>query len=192
LKKNKPEIIFSILYSLFLLSSAGCLPAGRHTQLPLPPEASVPSQKFSRPLKSLTILSRFGPREGRFHTGIDLRGHRGGGDPVLASREGKITFASRLSGYGNLIAIQHPDGYTSRYAHLKKILVKKGQRVAALQEIGLVGQTGHATTAHLHFEILTPHSRFLDPYPFLFQSQQIRHSQQRQLTSRQTKTDAGS
>jgi murein DD-endopeptidase MepM/ murein hydrolase activator NlpD len=62
----------------------------------------------------------------------------------------------------------HDDGFSTRYAHLKKMNVKVGQKVKALQEIGIEGRTGRATTEHLHFEILTPKQRFMDPLPYLF------------------------
>ncbi len=61
----------------------------------------------------------------------------------------------------------HDDGFKTRYAHLKSFKVTLGQKVKAGQVIGIVGKTGRATTAHLHFEILTPKSRFLNPRPFL-------------------------
>ncbi len=151
---------------LILILLTGCLYHGR--QYPPPAETTKTSETFTHPVKITKILSRYGPRSGRFHTGIDLLSRRGGGDPVLAARAGRVTMAGRLSGYGNIIAIRHTDGFTSRYAHLKKITVKKGDRVNALQQIGTVGRTGRASTAHLHFEILTPKSRFLDPYPYLY------------------------
>jgi len=127
-----------------------------------------PSEAFQIPLKQFVILSPFGPRRRDFHTGIDLRGRKGGGDPVGASRAGRVIFARRAHGYGKMIVIQHADGYLTRYAHLKWIKVKVGEQVQALQEIGIVGATGRATTAHLHFEILTPARRFMDPAPWLF------------------------
>lgn len=74
---------------------------------------------------------------------------------------------TQLRGYGNIVVIKHEDGFSSRYAHLKKFLVRKGQKVKALQPIGIVGRTGRASTAHLHFEILTPKARFLDPARYL-------------------------
>lgn len=150
-----------------LIVFSGCLPA-RSTR-PLPPEAAPASEKFHVPLKGrVSLLSPYGKRGRRYHTGIDIRARRGGGDPVLASRAGKVVYVGRLSGYGNLISIQHADGFYSRYAHMSRVRVKKNQRVAAGQDIGTVGRTGRASTEHLHFEILTPRSRFVDPYPLVF------------------------
>jgi murein DD-endopeptidase MepM/ murein hydrolase activator NlpD len=101
------------------------------------------------------------------HTGIDLQKNRKGGDLVLASRPGKVVSAQNFSGYGKAVMILHKDGYRSRYAHLRGYKVKVGQKVKAKQPIGIVGQTGRATTPHLHFEILTPDGKFIDPAFFL-------------------------
>src|SRR3954471_22336558 len=74
---------------------------------PLPPESNVqPSALFRAPLRQFDVLSPFGPRGSRYHTGIDIRGHRGGGDPVLASRSGRVTRAQTMSGYGLLVEIK--------------------------------------------------------------------------------------
>jgi murein DD-endopeptidase MepM/ murein hydrolase activator NlpD len=72
-----------------------------------------------------------------------------------------------MSGYGRLVEIRHNDGFTTRYAHLKKMDVKLHQKVHRGQAIGRVGQSGRATTPHLHFEILTPKFRFKNPKDFL-------------------------
>jgi murein DD-endopeptidase MepM/ murein hydrolase activator NlpD len=150
-----------------VLMGAGCLSSRRAG--PLPAEPVFPAEIFKRPLKGpITILSRFGPRGKGHHTGIDLRVNRGKHDPVYASRDGRVVFLGRLSGYGKLISLQHSDGFYTRYAHLHYTDVKKGERVAQGQKIGAVGRTGRASTEHLHFEILTPKSRFLDPYSYLF------------------------
>lgn len=122
-----------------------------------------PSAPFHRPLDHAVTLSKFGPRDGSYHTGIDLRGKRGGGDTVHASRAGRVMSVGFVRGYGKQIEIWHSDGYKSRYAHLKSIKVKLGENVAARQPIGIVGRTGHATTAHLHFEIITPDGYYIDP-----------------------------
>jgi murein DD-endopeptidase MepM/ murein hydrolase activator NlpD len=119
------------------------------------------------PLANAHVISEFGQRGRRFHTGIDLKGKPRGGDPVLASRPGRVTIMTRLSGYGKIIEITHDDGFKTRYAHLKSFKVALGQKVQTGQVIGIVGKTGRATTAHLHFEILTPKSRFLNPRQFL-------------------------
>lgn len=88
------------------------------------------------------------------------RGHRAldigswYGSPVVASDSGYVVYAGwDNSGYGNLIIIDHGNGYRTYYAHLSKILVRRGESVARGQRIGSVGSTGNSTGPHLHFEI---------------------------------------
>lgn len=98
------------------------------------------------------LSSGVGPRWGRQHKGIDIPAPEG--TPIIASREGEITRAEYSSSYGNVVYIDHKDGYTSRYAHMVSLpMVRKGQRVSAGQQIGGVGNTGHSFGNHLHFEI---------------------------------------
>jgi murein DD-endopeptidase MepM/ murein hydrolase activator NlpD len=87
----------------------------------------------------------------RFHGGADIHADRG--TPVHAAGDGTVIFASRQGGYGNVIYVDHGHGLITRYGHLSKILVKKGEVVAAASEIGRVGATGRATGPHLHFEV---------------------------------------
>ncbi|MBX7237072.1 MAG: LysM peptidoglycan-binding domain-containing M23 family metallopeptidase [Caldilineales bacterium] len=76
------------------------------------------------------------------------------GSPVAASDSGFVVYAGwDKTGYGNLIVVDHGNGYTSYYAHLSKIFVRVGESVARGQRIGSVGSTGHSTGPHLHFEI---------------------------------------
>lgn len=150
-----------LLVCLFL--TAGCGPS-RVNQIQVAERVTVqPSSAFQWPLKKARILSRFGKRGKRFHTGIDIQKSRRGKDKVLASRTGKVVEAQKRRGYGNVITIRHPDGYKTRYAHLGSFLVRNGQQVGAEQAIGLVGRSGRATTPHLHFEIVTPNGLFIDP-----------------------------
>ncbi len=73
--------------------------------------------------------------------------------PVTASRSGVVTFVGVAGGYGKLIKIKHSDGYETRYAHLNRIDVKKGQKVSQGQSLGQSGMTGRVTGPHLHFEV---------------------------------------
>ena len=104
----------------------------------------------------LDVTSEFGPRLDPFlgraalHTGIDLRGDTGA--PVRATATGTVTIADRDGGYGNLVEIDHGNGFATRYAHLSTISVAPHQHVEAGQEIGHVGATGRATGPHLHYE----------------------------------------
>lgn len=87
----------------------------------------------------------------RFHEGMDFAADIG--TPVYATADGVVDWADWKSTYGNLIELRHGYNYTTRYAHLSKILVKKGQMVKRGDQIGLVGNTGKSTGPHLHYEV---------------------------------------
>jgi hypothetical protein len=106
------------------------------------------------------ITSFFGvrndPMSGKLqnHDGIDLAGPIG--EVVFATGNGKVIIADHsLSkvGYGNVVLIDHGFGYTTRYAHLHTITVKKGEIVKRGQQIGTLGDTGKSTGPHLHYEV---------------------------------------
>jgi murein DD-endopeptidase MepM/ murein hydrolase activator NlpD len=94
------------------------------------------------------------------HLGTDYAASRG--EPVHTTAIGTITHAGRKGSYGLLVEVEHPKGYRTRYAHLSKITVKKGQRVAQRQSIGRVGTTGRSTGPHLHYEIIK-NGRHINP-----------------------------
>lgn len=108
---------------------------------------------------------------GRRHKGLDLLS--GIGDPIAASKSGRVTFSGEDKGYGYLVEIAHPDGLFTRYAHLSELRVKVGEWVSAGSVVGLSGRTGNANDRrirpHLHFEIryadsaLNPTRGLLDP-----------------------------
>lgn len=104
---------------------------------------------FAWPVSSASISSSYGQRWGRQHKGIDLVGNR----DVKASDEGVVTFAGQKTGYGNVIIINHRNGYETLYGHLDSIGVKVGQVVEKGESIGVMGNTGRSTGTHLHFEI---------------------------------------
>jgi murein DD-endopeptidase MepM/ murein hydrolase activator NlpD len=94
----------------------------------------------------------FGPRGLRFHAGLDYLAPAG--DPVAAAGSGRVVFAARhAGGWGKLVVLAHRSGVRTFYAHLSRIEVRLGQRVAAGSIVGLVGATGQATGPHLHFEV---------------------------------------
>jgi murein DD-endopeptidase MepM/ murein hydrolase activator NlpD len=97
------------------------------------------------------VYSLFGMRWGRMHRGIDISGKSG--TPVLAARDGTVTFAGVKGGYGNIVILGHEDGYETRYAHLSSIKASVGDAVKTGDVIGLMGSTGRSTGPHLHFEI---------------------------------------
>lgn len=97
--------------------------------------------------------SRFHPIDKRtkFHGGLDIAVPIG--TYVSAAGEGKVSFAGRKGGYGNVVIIEHPDGRQTRYAHLSSISVSVGDDVSMGQPIALSGSTGKSTGPHLHFEM---------------------------------------
>lgn len=101
---------------------------------------------------------------GKRHTGIDYAVPEG--TEVFAAEAGAVDFAGfDRTGYGNLIRLGHAGGIGSKYAHLSKILVKRWQRVAKGELIGISGATGNVTGAHLHFET-TENGKAVDPNLF--------------------------
>lgn len=97
------------------------------------------------------VISPFGTRGGRTHTGTDIKLKKG--DSISAACHGVVTMAQTYSGYGKLIILKHENDVETYYSHLSKILVNKGDTIVCNQIIGLAGSTGRATTDHLHFEI---------------------------------------
>ena len=111
-----------------------------------------PNEPFSWPVPGGTPKSVFGSRHGRLHAGVDISAPQGA--DVLASRDGTVVYSgSRFRGYGNVVMIDHGDGFLTVYAHNSKNLVQMGERVARGQVIARVGATGNATGSHCHFEI---------------------------------------
>lgn len=119
------------------------------------------------PLRTLRVTSRYGMRPHpiyrvlRKHNGVDYGAPTG--TPVWAVAGGVVTFCGWQNGYGRHVCVRHDNGYESRYGHLSRILVCKGQRVKQGKTIGLVGQTGDATGPHLDFQLLA-NGRHIDPH----------------------------
>ena len=88
------------------------------------------------------------------------------GEPVLAAGEGRVVRAGWHGGYGKLVEIAHGKGLTTRYAHLSRLDVKKGDRVKPGEQIGGMGSTGRSTGSHLHYEVRLD-GRAVNPMPFL-------------------------
>jgi peptidoglycan hydrolase-like protein with peptidoglycan-binding domain len=125
--------------------------AGPATLTALRAEPPASPVALSWPLPT-PMTDPFGPRGARFHTGIDFPAPTGA--PIAAAGAGRVTYAGNLKGgWGLVVTIAHGSGVRTMYAHLSRIDVKLGARVAAGARIGLVGATGHATGPHLHFEV---------------------------------------
>lgn len=90
-------------------------------------------------------------RRRKMHEGIDFTASTG--TPIHVTGDGVVEIANRQGGYGNCIVINHGYGYKTRYAHLSKYNVNKGQRVTRGQNIGAVGNTGASVGPHLHYEV---------------------------------------
>jgi murein DD-endopeptidase MepM/ murein hydrolase activator NlpD len=98
------------------------------------------------------------------HTGIDLRGDKG--DPVRVTANGTVSIAGWQGGYGNMVEVDHGNGFSTRYGHMSQIDVKVGQAVRIGQTIGLIGSTGRSTGPHLHYETRID-GEPVDPQKFL-------------------------
>ena len=154
---------------IYVLAGRGPMPDPRvapapSTAGPAPPPANLPppalasiavapgAGRFRWPIDGAAVGSPFGTRAGRQHEGIDLPAPIG--TPVHAAADGQVVYAGNgIRGYGNLIVIQHEGDLLTVYAHNSQLLVAQGEKVRAGQRIALVGQTGHATGPHLHFEV---------------------------------------
>jgi murein DD-endopeptidase MepM/ murein hydrolase activator NlpD len=90
-------------------------------------------------------------RWGRMHEGIDIGVPTG--TPIHASAAGKVVYAGWMSGYGNLVAIDHGNGLSTAYGHQERVAVSVGQVVAQGQVIGYSDCTGHCFGPHVHFEV---------------------------------------
>lgn len=141
--------------------------AGEGEPAPEPPIATEqPAVRVALP----RLSSRFGRRGDPFrktaamHYGLDMPGRTG--TPVLASAPGVVRFAGRAGSYGEMVEIAHDDGLATRYAHLSRILVRPGLRVAQGEPVALMGSTGRSTGSHLHFEVRIA-GRAVDPLPWL-------------------------
>lgn len=125
---------------------------------------------LSAPLTQYQLESPFGVRTDPFnhrqamHTGLDLAAPFK--SPVYNTAPGIVTFAGPRGEYGKMVEIDHGFGITTRYGHLHRILVAKGQRLNGREEIGLLGSSGRSTGPHVHYEVVvdgTPQ----DPAKFL-------------------------
>ena len=129
---------------------------------------------LAKPLRYGRLSSNFGYRVDPFlrkpamHSGVDFGAPYG--TPVEATADGIVMHAGFKGGYGRMVEIGHEHGFTTRYAHLSAISVKKGERIAAGAIVGHVGSSGRSTGPHLHYETRRGEEA-LDPTIFLGASQ---------------------
>jgi murein DD-endopeptidase MepM/ murein hydrolase activator NlpD len=110
-----------------------------------------------------------------FHSGIDFPGDHG--QPILAAADGTVSFAGVRNGYGNVVEVEHGNGFMTRYAHLSGFAAREGQKVTRGQPVGRMGSTGRSTGTHLHFEVRV-NGAAIDPRPFLEARQDVLEIQQ--------------
>lgn len=128
------------------------------------------SLPLAQPLDYYYISSRYGKRRDpvnkrwAVHYGLDMAASKK--SPVYVTAPGKVTFVGWKGNYGNFIMVDHGNGIETRYGHLHKILVKKGDTVDYRTKIGLVGSTGRSTGAHLHYEVRVNGTN-VDPFKFI-------------------------
>jgi len=115
-----------------------------------PPDTTPSAAGFIWPVNG-PVTSGFGMRWGRMHEGIDIG--VGYGTPIHAAASGRVVYAGWMSGYGNLVAIDHGGGISTAYGHQSSLAVSVGQIVSQGQTIGYVGCTGHCFGPHLHLEV---------------------------------------
>lgn len=116
------------------------------------------------PVRSGILSSPFGYRHGIFHSGLDIAASKG--EPVRACADGRVVLTGTRKGfrsYGLAVLVDHGRDVLTHYAHLSRILVKRGEKVHKGQTIALVGNTGRTTSPHLHLEVKVG-SKFYNPY----------------------------
>ena len=131
-------------------------------------KASDVHKKHYGSIDGHTITSGFGYRgdigvkgASKYHKGVDLAYRKG--EAVGAKHAGKVVFAGKQSGYGNVVYVQEDNGTVQRYGHLNSIAVKKGDKVGVGTKLGGAGNTGTSGGVHLHYEVRDKNGKALDP-----------------------------
>lgn len=138
--------------------------------------ALVRRMPLAAPLDRYAISSSYGTRRDpinsrqAMHHGVDLISAANA--PIRSPAPGIVVFAGRNGGYGNMVEIDHGRSLRTRYAHLKTIKVKAGEKVAFQQKLGTLGNSGRSTGAHLHYEILIA-GKPADPLNFIKAGQHV-------------------
>ena len=134
-----------------------------HYNSTLPDSFRIDLRNYVMPTPSTKITDIFGyrPNRRRVHQGLDIKVQTG--DTIYAAFDGKVRITSyQRRGYGYYVVIRHNNGIETLYAHLSKRLVDANQNVKAGDPIGLGGNTGRSSGAHLHFETILM-GKSLDP-----------------------------
>jgi murein DD-endopeptidase MepM/ murein hydrolase activator NlpD len=136
---------------------------------------------LGEPATTYYLSSSFGKRKdpinGRwaFHSGVDLAGPVK--TPILATAPGKVVHAGWSGKYGKMVEIDHGNGVRTRYGHLFKVLVKKGDEVRYQDQVALMGSTGRSTGSHVHYEVLVQDKpvnpiKFIEAGRYVFKNEQ--------------------
>jgi len=126
-------------------------PVGAQADRPAPRELPEGPAPFIWPVTSGVVTSDFGPRGESHHDGVDISAPVG--TPVRAVRAGRVLYSDRLRGYGNLIIVDHGQGYATVYAHNLDNRARAGDQIRQGEVIASVGETGRTSGPNLHFEV---------------------------------------
>lgn len=144
-------------YAEIIASLEATTDVQRHTPSLRPVNVGFISSYFGRRMDPIT-----GSRS--MHRGVDFSARKG--TPVFSPADGVVTFSGRWKTYGKVVEISHGHGYVTRYAHLEKQLVRKGQKVKRGDVIARVGASGKSTFSHLHYEVEV-NGRRVDPLKYV-------------------------
>ncbi len=162
IKINEKKLIVGAIINLPYYANNNCKPQNKKI---IKKYKIKSTQIFSWPVKGKTITYFGKQKGGRKNDGINIISAQG--NPVRAALGGKVIYrGNELLAWGNLIIIKHKNNWTTAYAHLDKLLVKKGEIVKTGDIIASVGSTGNVDKSQLHFQV-RKHSKPLDPIKFL-------------------------
>ena len=134
------------------------------------PPLTNPLHDFSYARTGASVGEKINPfyKVAVFHGGLDLISQQG--DPVYATADGTVKDVEHSTkGLGNVVTIDHGNGYLTRYAHLENTKVSRGQKVARGKQIGQVGMSGNSFAPHLHYEVIRDTAK-VDPLNYFFAS----------------------
>lgn len=133
----------------------------------------VKDEEWCYPLRGAKVISPYGHRTGRRHSGTDLKTKAN--DSIRAAFDGIVMMSKPYYGYGNCIILAHENGLQTLYSHNSKNLVKEGDYVTVGQVIALTGRTGRASTEHLHFELRVAGTHYNSNLLFDHSTHKLRH-----------------
>ena len=151
---------------------------------------ALDSYPHGKPAKKYYVSSRFGSRIDPIkkvrsrHYALDLSGWPG--EPIMATAPGKVVKSGSIWPYGNMVEIDHGNGFRTRYGHMRKLNVKKDEEVKLGQQLGEMGSTGRVTGTHVHYEVWFD-GKVIDPMPFMKAAEHVLEIQGRyEKTSEQS------